>query len=65
MTRLALECTDEQFHGLHKAADLARRNAKAVTVGRTDLAALLRDHAAMYARLKEMGEEPTTMVRTS
>lgn len=58
--RLVLDCTFGQYHVLHESMERTRRNARTVTVDRPALAALLRDHAAVCGRLKEMGEEPVT-----
>lgn len=51
MKRLKLECTQAQFEGLHEALDGLRDSTRKVSVDKTALAALLRDHSRL---LKEV-----------
>lgn len=46
-----LELTDAQFHDLHVKLDRTRRSSTTVTVDRLALAALLSDHAKLYAHI--------------
>lgn len=49
---IRLECDREQYHALHVALDKVRKNSRTVTVSKDALAALLRDHARILARLQ-------------
>lgn len=51
-TGLAL--TDAQFHELHVKLDKTRRSSTTVTVDRRALAALLSDHAKLYAHIDQV-----------
>jgi hypothetical protein len=44
MKKTKLECTSDQLHDIHVAADKVRKNSKTVKVDRAALTALLIDH---------------------
>jgi hypothetical protein len=55
-SHIKLECTGTQFHGLCAAMDLKlRKGSAAVKVEQPALAALIRDHQRLLARLRENG----------
>jgi hypothetical protein len=51
--RTKLECSDEQFDGLHEALDKVRSTSTTVKVDKEALGALLRDQVRL---LKAVGE---------